>query len=215
MSTPTSPRHARPPTLRINGLDVFCHGALAVADSWRHRIRFLSIAGPREVVKGVFASILTSNGGTPLEIEQTPATSPWAHQTVAFAIPDPTTLQTLTRRLPSGQVHGLLFSKTAAATHIDIPFTLLLPHDYATQAPLRLLTALDRRTDLPLHHDWADWLWTTGLAYGSIEPLQGFGPWTGWEIDIDPDTLTKSVQDAIRSNTLPLPGPPILPMRTQ
>lgn len=214
MSTPTSPRHARPPTLRINGLDVFCHGALAVADSWKHRLRFLSIAGPREVVKGVFASILTG-GGTSLELEQAPATSPWAHQTVAFAIPDPTTLQTLTRRLPSGQVHGLLFSKTAAAAHADIPFTMLLPHDHAAQAPLRLLTALDRRTDLPLHSDWANWLWTTGLAYGSIEPLEGFGPWAGWEIDLDPDALTESVQDAIRSNALPLPGQLTLRMSPQ
>ena len=44
-----------------------------------------------------------------------------------------------------------------------------------TEAPGLHHRFLDRRSPLPLHRNWADWLWHRGLTEGEIVPLQSAG----------------------------------------
>ena len=52
-------------------------------------------------------------------------------------------------------------------------FLLLAPSD--AEAPALHHRFLDRRSPLPLHRNWAEWLWHRGLAEGEIVSLQSAG----------------------------------------
>ena len=73
----------------------------------------------------------------------------------------------------SGGWHALVYTKTAEFAYEKDSFLLLAQSE--EEAPALHHRFLDKRSPLPLHRSWADWLWHRGLEEGEIVPLQSVG----------------------------------------
>ena len=72
-------------------------------------------------------------------------------------------------RLPvTGGWHALVYTKTAEYGYEKDSFLLLAQS--REEAPALHHRFLDKRSPLPLHGSWADWLWQRGLDNGEIVP---------------------------------------------
>ena len=109
----------------------------------------------------------------------------------------------LLKKLPCGQAHGILYPNLDPAES-QHHFTVVLPTEERPSGPARLLALLDARTTLPLHPSWSTWVWARFLHHKLLTPLEGHGPWAGWEIRWDEALLRQEIQDALRHHTLPV-----------
>ena len=73
------------------------------------------------------------------------------------------------------------------------------------EAPALHHRFLDRRSPLPLHGSWADWLWERGLDNGEIVPLQSSGV-SAYRCSPKADRLREDLSEAVASGLLSLPG---------
>lgn len=108
------------------------------------------------------------------------------------------------RKLPSGQVHGLLYPPSAAPQGSGEIFTLLLPSEKAAEAQTRFFRLLDTRTTLPLSPSWSTALWTTFERKGWLTALTGEGSWMGWEVCWEVDALEQYIRRTVAARQLPL-----------
>ncbi len=175
-------------------------GATALVDAYLATeyddARLLSVGGPAEATRAVVAALANGyqlplfhlHDGTREEIT---VLSPSAGTKWHLAV----------RRLPCGQVHGLLYPQTslAAARH---SFTLLLPQADKGLAPAHLLRMIDARTTFPLHPSWAPWLWTLARESGWLLGLQGEGAWIGWDVNWEERRLERAVVEALERRSL-------------
>ena len=63
---------------------------------------------------------------------------------------------------------------------------------------------LDKRSPLPLHGSWADWLWRRGLDEGEIVPLQSVGV-SAYRCSPKAGKLREDLSGAVASGWLTLP----------
>ena len=91
-------------------------------------------------------------------------------------------------------------------------FLLLAPGE--AEAPALHHRFLDRRSPLPLHRDWAEWLWRRGLAKGEIAPLQAAGDRTPGAATPTPRALREDLSVAVGSGLLTLPPEGAQPIHT-
>jgi len=183
--------------LEHNGVHVTLHAYLTSNAG----LALLSIAGPQEAVR---ASIATALAGHELFIyTQEREAAPWTwHRWLSN---NPTThYHTLIKKLPSGQLHGVLFQSSATTRSVTPAFTLLLPLSDATHATSNFIRMLNTRTSLPLHPSWADHIWQIFLEEHWIEALTGEGSWTGWDVQWDPEILQARITHAIAAGQLTL-----------
>jgi hypothetical protein len=169
------------------GATVLVHAYLSTPSD---EARFLSVGGPAEAVKAVLAG-LASGHRVPLFRRTEDGRAP-----AGALVPDGTPWRLEARRLPCGQVHGLL-SPRPACEEAGSRFTLLLPRGKEAEAPRHLLRLLDARTTLPLHPSWAPWLWELCEREEWLTRLTGEGEWTGWDVQWSEPTLTERVSTAI------------------
>ena len=106
-------------------------------------------------------------------------------------------------RLPvSGGWHALVFTKMAEFGYERDSFLLLAQSE--DEAPALHHRFLDRRSPLPLHGSWADWLWQRGLDEEEIVPLQSAGVF-GYRCSPNADKLREDLSYAVASGALTLP----------
>ena len=107
-------------------------------------------------------------------------------------------------RLPvSGGHHALVYSRTAEYSFERESFLLLAQSD--EDAPALHHRFLDRRSPLPLHDSWADWLWERGITNGEIQPLQTVGI-AAYRCIPDGERLREDLSRAVASGRLTLPA---------
>ena len=63
---------------------------------------------------------------------------------------------------------------------------------------------LDKRSPLPLHGSWADWLWARGIEQEEIVPLQSVGV-SAYRCSPKAKQLREDLSDAVASGWLTLP----------
>ena len=106
-------------------------------------------------------------------------------------------------RLPiSGGWHALVYTKTAEFSYEKDSFLLLAQAD--EEAPMLHHRFLDKRSPLPLHGSWADWLWERGIDNGEIVPLQSVGV-SAYSCSPKAEKLREDLSDAVASGRLTLP----------
>jgi hypothetical protein len=169
------------------GATALVHGYLATPTD---EARFLSVGGPAEAVKSVLAGLASGHRVPLFRRTETGRTQP------GVLVPDGTRWRLEARRLPCGQVHGLLYP-SPGQEEAGSRFTLLLPRAQEAEAPMHLLRLLDARTTLPLHPSWAPWLWGLCEREDWLTPLTGEGSWTGWDVHWSESSLTEQVSKAI------------------
>ena len=108
-----------------------------------------------------------------------------------------------TVKLPvSGGYHSLVYTKLAEYSSEDDRF-LLLAHS-EEDAPNTHYRFLDRRSPLPLHPSWAQWLWRRGLEKEEIVPLQAAGI-VAYRCHPNAKSLKEDLSEAVASGRLTLP----------
>ena len=106
-------------------------------------------------------------------------------------------------RLPvSGGWHALVYTKTAEYGFEKDSFLLLAQTE--EEAPALHHRFLDKRSPLPLHGSWADWLWRRGLDEGEIVPLQSVGV-SAYRCSPKAGKLREDLSGAVASGWLTLP----------
>ena len=142
---------------------------------------FLSMVGPQTALKAIWASLLKQPPDPAFLIQGVPRAWPSPAATAAASFPPPTigTWTTKIARLPSsGGWHALVYTRMAEFAFERDSFLLLAPSE--EEAPALYHRFLDKRSPLPLHHSWANWLWRKGLRDETIKPLQSVGVVAYW-----------------------------------
>ena len=166
---------------------------------------FLSMVGAQTALKAIWASLLKQ----PPDVAHLIRGADGMALSGSFercGVPPQTvgTWTTKIARLPvSGGWHALVYTRLAEYAFDRDDFLLLARSE--EDAPRLHHRFLDRRSPLPLHRSWADWLWRAGLRNGSIAPLQSSGvaayrcsPNAGW--------LRDDLSAAVAAGKLTLPG---------
>ena len=165
---------------------------------------FLSMVGAQSALKAIWAALLKRPPESAHLLAGTDglALSGGFHR---CEVPQETvgTWTTKIARLPvSGGFHALVYTRLAEYAFERDAFLLLAPGE--AEAPALHHRFLDRRSPLPLHRSWAEWLWRRGLAKGEIAPLQSAGV-RAWRCTPDPEALREDLSVAVGSGLLKLP----------
>ena len=164
---------------------------------------FLSMLGSQTAVKAIWAALLKQPPEAAFLIHGADGL-PHSGGYQRCLIPEETigTWTTKIGRLPSsGGWQAMVYTKLAEFRFERDEFLLLAP-DQDT-APALHRRFLDRRSDLPLPPDWADWLWQTGLRYETIVPLESVGV-AAYKCTPTHDLLREELSQAVASGRLSL-----------
>ncbi len=165
---------------------------------------FLSMVGAQSALKAIWAALLKR----PPESAHLLAGADGLALSGGFhrcEIPGETvgTWTTKIARLPvSGGYHAMVYTRLAEYAFERDAFLLLAPGE--AEAPALHHRFLDRRSPLPLHRSWAEWLWERGINTGEISPLQSAGV-HAWRCTPDADALREDLSVAVGSGLLTLP----------
>ena len=165
---------------------------------------FLSIVGAQTALKAIWASLL-KQPPDPAHVIKGADGMALSGGYQRCVVPRETvgTWTTKIARLPaSGGWHALVYTKWAEFASEHDGF-LLLAHDGDDLAALHH-RFLDRRSPLPLHHTWAEWLWRRGTSNGEVAPLQSAGI-IAHVCKPDPESLREDLSRAVALGILSLP----------
>lgn len=186
--------------LHYTGVEAIVEGHLSHPNDG---LLFLSLAGSHEAVRALLAALLNHKQTTLLRWSD--SHNDWAFdQILSLSYCGEDYHRLIVRKLPSGQVHGLLYPPSAAPQGSGETFTLLLPSGRASEAQARFFRLLDARTTLPLSPSWSADLWKTFDRNSWITALAGEGSWIGWEVRWEDDVLERYIYNAVAAKELPL-----------
>lgn len=187
-----SPDIAVPRYISVKGARALCLGCLHSAVG----IEFLSVAGPGTAVQAILSAVMAGH-----EVAIVPEGG--RHEATRLSTYTRNNgFRAMVRKLPSGLTHGIAVTKRCLPEGNGKTFVLLVKGTDPETAAAALLNMLDRKTDVPLHPAWAARLWQAAAKKGWVTPLDGFGPYSGWEADVDEEALKKMIGAAIKKRTL-------------
>ena len=164
---------------------------------------FLSMVGPQTALKAIWASLLKQppdqahiiRGIEGMALSGGYHSCHVPHNTIG-------TWTTRIARLPASRGwHALVYTRLAEFSFERDDF-LLLAQDEADLPGLHH-RFLDRRSPLPLHRSWANWLWRRGLDTGEIHRLESSGI-LAYACNPFPDELKADLSAAVSMGTLTL-----------
>ena len=165
---------------------------------------FLSMLGSQTAVKAIWAALLKQPPEAAFLIRGADGL-PHSGGYQRCLVPEETigTWTTKIGRLPSsGGWQAMVYTKLAEFRFERDEFLLLAPDEEAAPALHRRF--FDRRSDLPLPPDWADWLWQTGLRHETIVSLESVGV-AAYKCTPNHDLLREELSEAVASGRLNLP----------
>ena len=165
---------------------------------------FVSMVGSQTALKAIWASLLKQPPDTAHIIRGADGMAlSGGYQRCQIPYETVGTWTTKIARLPvSGGWHALVYTKTAEYGFEKDSFLLLAQAE--DEAPALHHRFLDKRSPLPLHGSWADWLWRRGLDNGEIVPLQSVGV-SAYRCSPKADKLREDLSGAVASGWLTLP----------
>ncbi len=166
---------------------------------------FLSMVGSQTALKAIWASML-KQPPEPAHLIQGADGMAVSGGYQRCVIPHSTigTWTTKIQKLPSsGGWHALVFTRMAEYAFERDDFLLLAESEDA--APALHHRFLDRRSALPLHRNWADWLWKRGQRRKEIVKLDSQGI-VAYRCSPDSEELREDLSMAVGMGALTLPS---------
>ena len=165
---------------------------------------FVSMVGSQTALKAIWASLLKQPPDTAHIIRGADGMAlTGGYQKCQIPYETIGTWTTKIARLRgSGGWHALVYTKTAEFSYEKDSFLLLAQSE--EEAPALHHRFLDKRSPLPLHRSWADWLWHRGLEEGEIVPLQSVGV-SAYRCAPKAKKLREDLSQAVASGWLTLP----------
>ena len=181
--------------------DAFALSPLVNSYQDEQDIWFLSMVGPQTSVKAIWATLLNTPPG-PAHL--TPGAEGLAlEEGYRRCMTPQTSRKTWTTRiakLANGMGYHVMTYTRLAEYNFDRGDFLLLTQE-EQEAPGLHHRFLDRRSSLPLHRSWAEWLWARGLENGEIEPLECLGI-HAWRCVPDTALLQEDLGEAVRTGLI-------------
>ena len=162
----------------------------------RMRLWLLSLLGPQESVKALWARLVKGEMAT-LSFEDLGSAHFCA---LAPEGPRAWRFYTASLRVAAGY-HGLLVPEAALYGGERPDFLLLVRQP--EEAPVLHYRFLNRRLDLPLHSEWASWLWDRALRTGEAVALESRGL-RAYRCLPNPERLAADLGAALREGVLGL-----------
>ena len=165
---------------------------------------FLSMVGSQTALKAIWASLLKQPPDIAHLIRGADGMALSGGYERCHVPPETVgTWTTKIARLPvSGGWHALVYTKLAEYVFERDGFLLLAKTE--EEAPVLHHRFLDKRSPLPLHRSWADWLWRRALAREEAVPLQSAGV-VAYRCDPNAEALREDLSVAVASGLLTLP----------
>ena len=181
---------------------VSANGFTATVDAFarlesQEAIYFLSMTGTQTSVRAIAAAMLKGNPD-PVFLSKGADIMGMSGNYFKCAVPHHTlgTWTIKTHRLPRTKAtHILCYTKMAEANFEREGFVLIAR--YPEELPFLHHSFLDRRCPLPLHHNWANWLWRRAIENEEAIPLQSSGI-TGYYCYPHMDALRLDLEEAVR-----------------
>lgn len=162
----------------------------------RMRLWLVSLLGPQESVKALWARLIKGETAT-LSFEDLGS----AHF-CALAPEGPRDWRFFTANLRAAAgYHGLLVPEAALYAGERTDFLLLVRQP--GEAPMLHYRFLNRRVDLPLHPEWASWLWDRALHSGEAIALESRGL-CAYRCVPNPEKLAVDLSAAVAAGSLGL-----------
>ena len=166
--------------IEANGFHAFAD-AFALDEQW---VVFLSIAGHKDAVKAIRATLLTDH---------------WinigSHE---ICLLPRMKYGTSVKALPSGIVHTAIFVKNEFSQG-DTHYALTARPDF-TDADL-YFTALSKHSSVPVHSGWKTWLYKRAVKRKEVETLITHGI-HGIKISLDDTSLAEDISTALKKGKL-------------
>lgn len=196
-----TPEQAPLPALQVGGfgasVDAFAWEPDSEPAARRMRLWFLSLLGPQQALKAIWARLLRG------EVATLSRETLGQARFCALALEGPGAWRSFSARLPGAGGHQLVLLPEVARHAAACDDFLLLPRAAGEAATLHA-RFLDRRVDLPLHVGWTDWLWARALATGEAMALESEGI-LAYRCAPQPDALATDLSTAVADGTLRVP----------
>lgn len=172
----------------VTGIKAYCSDVIVDPDS-PGLFYFMSIAGYQTAVKGIIANVLEQCRVKIYIEEQVYDLFRLSYE-----------YRVLTKKMPSGLVHTILYPKLAIPINYDKnQHTFFIFTEKHNDIYSLFLKHIDDRTDIPLHPSWARWLWNVFLKEEWITELCTIaGLYKGYSIWFSPEHLSDLISEAIR-----------------
>jgi hypothetical protein len=164
----------------------------------RMRLWFLSLLGPQQSVKALWARLLRG------EVATFSREALGQVRFCALAPEGPRGWRAHTAALPGASGHQLVLLPEAARHAADREDFLLLPRTAGDAASLHF-RFLDRRVALPLYGGWSDWLWQRALRTGEAAALEAEGI-HAYRCTPRPEHLAADLSAAVAAGALRVDG---------
>ncbi len=165
---------------------------------------FVSMVGSQTALKAIWASLLKQPPDTAHIIQGADGmalTGGYQRCIIPYETIGSWTTK-ITRLHATGGWHALVYTKHAEFGFEKDSFLLLAQSP--EEAPALHHRFLDKRSPLPLHDSWANWLWERGIEEEEIVPLQSVGI-SGYRCSPKSKKLREDLSDAVASGRLTLP----------
>lgn len=166
------------------------------AGSRQMRLWFVSLLGPQQAVKALWARLIKGEVAT-LSFEALGTA-----RLCALVSERPRGWRFFTASLPAAAGYQGVLVPEAAFYVTERTDFLLLPRQVEDAAGLHH-RFVNRRLDLPLHASWSDWLWQRALQTGEALALEAQGL-VAYRCAPDAEALAADVTAAVRQGTLRL-----------
>ena len=166
--------------IEAEGFHAFADG-FALDGQW---VIFLSIAGPKDAVKAIRATLLTDH---------------WINVGInELCLLPRTKYGASVKALPSGIVHTAIFIKNDVGQS-ETHYALTARPDF-TEADL-YFTALIKHSAVPVHSGWKTWLHKRAVHEKEVETLTAHGI-HGIKISLDDTSLAEDISTALKKGKL-------------
>ena len=189
-------------TITAGGFSATCDAF--ASDPEQNQLWFCSMVGAQTSLKAIWAALLNSPPSPAFLIKgAVDELHEGGYERCQIPETSIGTWKTKIARLPqAGAYHAMVYTQMAELSFERDAFLLLTPD--ASDAPALHLRFLNQRTELPIHHSWAEWLWEQGLDSEAIRPLKSEGL-HAWYCHHDPLGLEAELSAAVRYGALGLP----------
>ena len=174
-------------------------------DEYQSHLYMLSMQGPQEAVKAIFAALVKQPPESVHLLEGLDGKYAKGYKTLKIPSSTIGTWSSSIKRLPiSGTWHMLCYTKLCEFNNDDPNFVLLIRPGQNIAELYRKF--LDHRVDIPLHPSWTDWLWKRAQRRQHPELMKlESNNIDAYLVNIEPDALASEIRSAIQSGALTVP----------
>jgi len=178
--------------IHATGIRAYCSEIIVDPDEL-DTVYFMSICGYQATVKGIIANLLKSYGVS-VELEIEGEEYYLDRSSLGYKV--------LTKKLPSGLLHAVLFPKLALPKNDEERQNSFYIFNRDKQDILSLFYRhLDEKTDIPLHPSWAEWLFRLFEEQEDwlMELNTLVGAYRGYSFEFNPKKLHDLISEALRN----------------